>query len=354
MCAAWVVINPHWLARPHILALPFLVWWMTRLVRAREENRAPPLAVALLMIPWVNLHGTFLAGVGFCGLFAVEAVLVTKGEAARLKAARNWGIFVVAMLAATLLTPNGIEAYLLPLRLLDMKFALSQLSEWKSVDFQKLSTLEIWLLLALGTALARGIRLPLASRMLLMLLLFAMSLQHARNGDLLAIIAPLLAGPWAGPLLGEPHDPDPRADWLERFARPAGGRGLAVAGLVALAGALVAAAFPIVPSARYVPAAAIAAARAAHLEGPVLNDYNYGDYLMFAGIKTFLDGRADMFGDPFIKRYFIATHGDTDALKALIAEYHVAWTIFPQDSQTVAALDHMPGWRRVLRRRRSR
>jgi hypothetical protein len=342
VCAAWIVINPHWLARPHIVALPLLVWWMALLVRAREESRAPPLWAALIMIPWVNIHGTFLVGVGFCGLFAVEAVLVAAGEAARLKAAREWGLFSAAMLAATLVTPNGIEAYLLPFRLLDMKFTLSQLSEWKSVDFQKMSTLEIWLLLALGTVLHQGIRLPL-SRVLLMLLLFAMSLQHARNGDLLAIIAPLMGGPWVGPQLGN----EARRDWLERFARPAGRRGLAVAGLAACAAALVAAAVPLVPNGRYVPAAALAAVRAAHLEGPVLNDYNYGDYLMFSGVKTFVDGRADMFGDPFIKRYYEATHGDSDALKALLADYHVAWTIFPQDSPAVASLDRMPGWRRL-------
>ena len=42
-CAAWFVVTPHWLARPHIVALPLLVLWMALLVRARQENRAPPL-----------------------------------------------------------------------------------------------------------------------------------------------------------------------------------------------------------------------------------------------------------------------------------------------------------------------
>ncbi|HUB95775.1 MAG TPA: hypothetical protein VL993_07655, partial [Stellaceae bacterium] len=105
--------------------------------------------------------------------------------------------------------------------------------------------------------------------------------------------------------------------------------------------------FPITPAAKYVPAAALDAARAGGATGPVLNDYNYGDYLLFAGVKTFIDGRADMFGDPFIKRYYTATHGDTDALKTLLSDYHVAWTIFPGDSPAVAAIDHMAGWRRL-------
>jgi hypothetical protein len=38
--AAMLVI-PHLLARPHILVLPLLVWWVAKLVAARCENRAP-------------------------------------------------------------------------------------------------------------------------------------------------------------------------------------------------------------------------------------------------------------------------------------------------------------------------
>ncbi|HUK58447.1 MAG TPA: hypothetical protein VLV50_04390 [Stellaceae bacterium] len=342
---AWIAIAPHWLARPHMVALPLMVWWMTLLVDAREERRAPPLWAALIMVLWVNLHGTFLVGIGFAGLCAVEAVLMTAGERARVQAAKDWILFTLASLAATLVTPNGIEAYLLPIRLLDMKFALSMLLEWKSIDFQHLSTLEIWLLLALGTMLWRGIRLPFV-RVLMLLLLFAMSLQHARNGDLIAFIAPLLAAPWAGPQLQ--NRTAGSSDWLDRFARPSSAGGLVLAGVLALLAAGVAARFPLGPEPKYAPAAALAAAEAAHVtDGPVLNDYNFGDFLIFNGVKTFIDGRADMFGDPFIKRYYEAVHGRSDDLPALLEQYKIAWTIFPADARAVVLIDRLPGWRRL-------
>ncbi len=339
---AWIVISPHWLARPHMVALPLMVWWMALLVQAREKGRAPPLAAALIMIAWVNLHGTFLVGIGFAGLFTVEAVLMTSGEAARIKAAKEWACFTLASMAATLVTPNGIEAYLLPMRLLDMKFALSMLIEWKSIDFQHLSTLEIWLLLALGTMMWRGVRLPFV-RVLMLLLLFAISLQHARNGDLIAFIAPLLAAPWAGAQLAHGKG----GDWLDRFARPASARGMALAALLAFAAEAVAAQFPLGPEPKYAPEAALRAVQEAHIAGPVFNDYNFGDYLIFNGIKTFIDGRADMFGDPFIKRYYEAVHGQSDDLPALLDEYKIAWTIFPADARAVTLIDRLPGWRRL-------
>jgi hypothetical protein len=341
-CLAWIVLTPHWLARPHIVALPFLVLWMAMLVAAREEKRAPSLWAALLMIPWVNIHGTFLVGIGFAGLFTVEAVLMTSGEAARLKAAKDWTVFCIAAVAASLVTPNGIEAYLLPLRLLHMTFTLSVLIEWKSIDFQHMTTLEIWLLITLATVLWRGISLPFV-RVMLLLLLFAMSLQHVRNGDLIAFIAPLIAGPWAGAQLGRGR----KADWLDRFARPASARGLLLGAIVVCVAEAVAAQFPLGPMAKYAPAAALDAVEEAHITGPVLNDYNFGDYLIFEGVKTFIDGRADLFGDPFIKRYYEAVHGQSDELPDILKQYHVTWTILTTGSRAVALMDHMAGWHRL-------
>lgn len=342
--AAWLVITPHWLARPHIIALPLLIAWMGLLVRARAENRAPAPAAALIMIGWVNVHATFLVGIGFAGLFTVEAVLLARGEAARLKAARQWTAFTLIAVLATLVTPYGIEAYLLPLHVLRMKFALSILVEWKSIDFQTISTLEIWLLLCLGTVLYRGIRLS-PSRVLMVLLLFAMSLQHARDAELLAFLGPLIAAPDAAPQLaraGARH----AVDWLDRLARPATAAGRALAGAIVVAGAAAAMAFPLVPQNTFMPAQAVRAVVAAGITGPVLNDYDYGDYLMFAGIKTFIDGRADMYGDDFIKRYYRATRGLSDGLPALIDTYHITWTIFAEDSPAVVELDRMAGWHR--------
>jgi hypothetical protein len=338
---AWIVISPHWLARPHMVALPLMVWWMAILVEARAAGRAPPYWAALIMVPWVNLHGTFLVGIGFAGLFTVEAVLMTEGESARIAAAKDWTLFTLASMAATLVTPNGIEAYLLPLKLMHMTFALSMLIEWKSIDFQKLSTLEIWLLLALGTALWRGIRLPFV-RVLMLLLLFAMSLQHARNGDLIAFIAPLLAAPYAGPQLAN----NKGGDWLDKLARPSSWRGIALVAIAALIAQGIAARFPLGPEPKYAPEAAVRAVEAAHITGPVLNDYNFGDYLIFSGIKTFIDGRADMFGDPFLKRYYDAVHGASDELPALLDQYKITWTIFPPDARAVDLIDHLPHWHR--------
>ncbi|HYM31857.1 MAG TPA: hypothetical protein VEU47_11180 [Candidatus Cybelea sp.] len=346
--AALPVIVPHWLARPHVFAMPILLLWLSLLVEARRENRAPPLWAALLMVPWVNLHGSFLIGLGMAGVLWLEAMLTTDGEAERIRAATAWIAFLAASFAATLVTPLGLEAYLLPLRLMHMKFALSMLVEWKSFDFQTVPPLTVWLLLVLGIALRQGLRLPL-SRLLIVLLLLHMALKYARHAEMLVLAGPMLAGPALAPQLRAAGGAAfARLDrWLGDLAAPAGGAAMLSAAILMLTACLVATRTPIAMPERYTPIAAVRAVEEHGIPGPVLNAYNFGDYLIFSGIPTFIDGRADMYDDAFIERHYHAVYGESDQLPALLAEYHVAWTLFEADSPAVVQLDRMPGWRRL-------
>ena len=80
---------------------------------------------------------------------------------------------------------------------------------------------------------------------------------------------------------------------------------------------------------------------------PVLNGYGFGGYLIFKGVKPFIDGRSDMYGDAFSTAYFRATRPDKAALDKLTADYRIAWTILEPDDPTVAVLDADPRWRRL-------
>ena len=80
---------------------------------------------------------------------------------------------------------------------------------------------------------------------------------------------------------------------------------------------------------------------------PVLNDYNFGAYLIFSGIRPFIDSRADLYGDDFLTRYTDIIHPDPVVLERTLAEYHVAWTIFFADNPVVGLLDREPGWQRI-------
>ena len=72
-----------------------------------------------------------------------------------------------------------------------MNFALSVLEEWRSPNFQAFQPLEVWIIFVLFGALSLGWKLPV-TRVGIVLLLVHMALQHARHGELVGFVAPLL------------------------------------------------------------------------------------------------------------------------------------------------------------------
>ena len=127
------LVTANLLARPHVLALPLAAAWGAGLIAARDRGRAPPLGFAAFMTAWVNMHGGFIFGLMLIGPFALEAVTEAP-VGARLLAARAWATFALAALAAALLNPNGVDAFLLPFRLMSVE-NLSRISEWRPQDF---------------------------------------------------------------------------------------------------------------------------------------------------------------------------------------------------------------------------
>jgi hypothetical protein len=82
-------------------------------------------------------------------------------------------------------------------------------------------------------------------------------------------------------------------------------------------------------------------------ELPVLNDYAFGGYLIWNGVKPFIDSRADLYGNAFLENYAAVTAPDAAALASTLAYYHVRWTIFPARAPVVKLLDALPGWHRL-------
>jgi hypothetical protein len=331
---AFGCMSPSLLARPHLLALPFLAAWTAGLVCAREAGRAPPLALAALMVPWANLHGGYFLGLALIGPFALEA-LVEAAPGQRAATTRDWALFGIASLAASLVTPFGLSGLIFPFKLLGLA-SLAGVTEWRPADFSHVGPLEIALVATLYVLLQRGVRLP-PLRLALLLLVLHLSLQHARHQMVLAVVAPmLLAEPLSLALAGSKPSSAPGWRWVLGCAAAA----------VALAGARLA-----LPIARVDgPAAPIAALQhvpAGLRQRPVFNDYGMGGYLIDQGVKPFIDGRTDMYGDAFTNAYFRAEQPDLATLDTLLARWKVDWTLLAAGDPVVQVMDRRPGWRRL-------
>ena len=352
--AAIAMTMPHFLARPHALAFPFMLIWMAGLVRAVEERRAPAPLLLLAMLLWANLHGGFTLGLLLGGAFAIEALLGARDDKERKSLFLGWVKFGAASFLVACITPYGPESMLVTLRIFNMGDTLAFISEWKSPDFQKQPLQELVLLIALYAALSRGLKLPIL-RLVIVLGLLHLYLRYARNAELLAMLAPvalapLLARQWPA-LRPDPAagDGSSLAEQAAALARPAGMAAIAVGvafcalislGLVRYGG--------IVPPLATMPSTAMAYVKQAGLSGRVLNHYNFGGYLIHAGVPTFIDGRGELYGRDFIKRYAdtIGLRGG-ESLEQLLERNRIDWTFMPPDQPANRLLARLPGWRQA-------
>ena len=193
------LVQGHLLARPHLLALPLLVVWSGALFTARDTGSGPPFRLLPVIVLWANLHGSFMFGLALALFLTAEAMLA---PGTRAREVRRWGAFSLLAIAAALVTPNGIEGFVEPFRLIAMPALQASFSEWQSPDFQTLQPLEIWLLGLVALGFATGVRLP-PPRLFLLLALCHMALAHIRHAELLGLVGPLAIAASLGPQIAD-------------------------------------------------------------------------------------------------------------------------------------------------------
>ena len=338
----------HLLARPHILAMPFALVWTIGLDEASRRGRAPSFALALVMLAWANLHGSYVLGLGIAGLLGIEAI-VAAPHATRWDVARQWALFGAVALAAALATPNGIDGLILPFALKGMS-TVSQILEWQSPDFRALPIFQGLVLALVGLPFALGLRLP-AFRVALILVLLHLSLEAVRHIDFLALLGPILVAPFLGPQIAARRTVQAGNDRMRLLLGASAGApllGLCLA--MAIAGAALFARTPLVPDDGPTrPVSALEAARMARLGGKVLNTYAFGSWMIHDGWRPFIDGRMDMYGADFYQAYDNAMVRPWVALQPLLDAHGIRWTILKTGSDAALRLDELSGWRRIYR-----
>jgi hypothetical protein len=337
LSVAFVLAAPHALARPHMLAMPVMIAWVAGLVHSLDRNRAPPFALLPLMVLWANLHGSFLLGVLLVCAAGLEAV-VSAERPRRVRTFVTWGLFGLATLAAACLTPYGPGTALAALDVLRLGDLLSVVIEFRPPDFSQPGALEVALLASVGFAFWLGVKLP-AVRILVLLGLIHLSLSGVRYAETLGLLAPLyLASPLARQFTRLRID--------DVAGRPHVLSGIIATVLVTAAAIAFANSRPS-PDLEITPVAAVEALRSSYA-GPILNDYQFGGYLIFTGIAPFVDGRAELYGSPFLLRFRQAvTLANPPALEELLSDHRIGATLLAPTTPAVAWLDRDPNWKRL-------
>jgi hypothetical protein len=339
---ALALSSPHLLARPHMLALPLMVAWAGGLIRAADQRAGPPWLLLPLMAGWANLHGGFVLGLVLIAPIGLEAVW-QSAEGQRVGALKQWSLFAISALLASCCTPYLHNTLIAAATIMNLGEVLTVVSEWRPADFSRFGPFEAALLGLMGLALHRGVVLSLP-RIALLLLLTHMALSHVRCIEAFAFVVPLAL---ARPFKDRAVPPMP-ADAIDARTSSL----LAALGVLAVIGGTLAS--TMVYAAHHdftfdrtqAPAAALDRLRQ-HQARRIFNDYQFAGYLIANHIPTFIDGRAELYGEKFAMDYFRTVGGRSlDQLAGLLDEHQVDATLLAPDRPAVQLLDHMPGWAR--------
>ncbi len=374
----------HWLARPHLFTMLFMVVFLTILENVREGRSVWLWSLPVLTVLWTNLHGGFLIGITIVGTYGagelLRAVVTREADERRrsLRASAGYLSAAAGCTLASLVNPYGYHLYTHLWEYFHDPYAMKYILEFRGTNFQAPAApfLEIMLILGLGAAVWYGMR-----KQFIEVLLIAgfghLSLVMVRNMPIYVLAAaPIVAVPmvaWLKALAGAPIagwirtvfetfvDVGEELNPMERMWRthvaPA-----AVMLLLALAVASPMAGSKFKPE--YDPAAypekALAALSPAWLGGGpagrgclsppqrIFTHDEWGDYLIYKlspqGIKVFVDGRSDFYGGTFGQDY-IDVMDVKYTWQQTLDRYGVDTILMPTDAALTGALKESRRWR---------
>jgi hypothetical protein len=333
LLAVTITIIPFLLARPMVLTWPLVAFWTVQMMHARERGRAPPLWLAAVMLLWANCHASFALGLLLIGPFALEALLE---EPDKKRVIIGWGGFGLLCLAACLVNPNTYTTLLMPIGAFTDK-NITLIQEFKPTDMTYTPGFETALLLLLAICLAFGTRIS-PFRLLTILGMLHLALQHMRHQVLFIVVASLLIAPAV-----RMRRELPSVDELLRTRQLR----LAAAAFVLLVGFTLAR--PVTfPDSPVNPLAAIASVPPELRNKPLLNSYSVGGPLILHGIRPFIDGRGDLYGSDFILAYNRILNGDPVALAAAQSRWNFRWALISTtDRRMLGLLARTPGWHAI-------
>jgi hypothetical protein len=317
-----VILGPFVMARPHVLVWPLLAGWTALLAEAADTDRPPPLWSTLILVAWTNIHGSFPLALPIATAAAFDSLWESKW-----RQWRAWGMFLVASAVALLLNANGIAGIAQPFKIADLGM-LPLIQEWQPSAPSVTPQFYGILLLGLGVLLYKGVRVP-PGRLVLLLLMLGLSFSHMRHQTWFAIVAATMIPPLF------------RTKPLAQFSVLPLGFALVPALVLRMI-------WPVTPSESAPnPWHLIAAIPAPLRSQPVFNSYSFGGPLILSGIRPYIDGRAEIYGDAFVQNYAAIADGDWAKFNDAVKRYGIRWTVLPaSDTRLIQELDSSPDWQR--------
>jgi hypothetical protein len=349
----------HWLARPHIFSLLFLLFWFDSLEKLQEGKAVNLWLLPASMLLWVNLHGGYIAGIFLLFLYlAGNLVLFLTDRTEWTLSARNRTIRIAKLtgwtLAAALLNPSGYKIFIFPFTLAMNKELVDSTIEFLSPNFHEFSMLKYLILMQLAI-LAWSRRRMQPIHLFILIFFLNMALFSVRYGPLFAL--------FLIPIMMKYIDFD-LAAYFPRVARFFSNREQTVSSVEKLARGIV---WPVVTvvfvcllivtgriSYGFDPAVkavnAMEFLKKEYVSGKVFNNDEFGDLMIYTlsdRYKVFIDGRLDMYQPTGKLKEYLAITSFKPDWNDILKKYTITWILFDTQAPFTRFLYTQPDWRLI-------
>jgi len=334
--------------RPQMLGYVFLIFALILLERFRLGKRRTIWLLPLLMLAWINTHGSWVIGLGTiaaylaCGLVSFRmGNMETKRWTVAVR--RQLTIVFALSVIAILVTPYGTGLAKFPVTVGSSPLGIANIQEWQPVGFEMPGD-KLFLGLFLGFFLVQIVLRPKWRFEELGLFLFgiAMACSHARFLSLFAIFfAPILVV-----ILTR---------WLPRYDRAKEIYFLNGAIILVILGAM----FWYFPSRddyastvdKEFPVAAVQYLNTHSVPGPMYNSYEFGGYLLWARApehKVFIDGRTEVYERAGVFADQVNLINLKPGSLAIFQKYGIQSCLLSPGEATSTVLAALPDWQKLF------
>lgn len=309
----YLLSTPVLWARPQIFSFLNFGLFFFLLHRFKQSEKIKYIVpIPFLMIFWVNMHGSFILGIGLIGIFLIGNIIeksilkyksALKGQRLFSKYALVLGCLLVISFLVSLINPNGSKIILYPFQTINDSSIQSYIQEWASPNFHEPTwiPLVVMFIALIGFSL-RSNKTYSITEILLIIVFGYLALSAVKHVMYFAIVSiPVLSD-----LISEAF---PYKKKVQKKTIPT-----LVMSAISFSIMLIIAAYKIVHLSQKqsslneekLPINAVSYIDKEGIKGKIFNSYNWGGYLiwrLFPENKVYIDGRCDMYGSSFIHRY---------------------------------------------------
>ncbi len=367
----------HWLARPHLFTLLILLFWYALLEKIQETGTSKfDWALYITILLWVNLHGGFVVGLIMLVIYGMGNLLTgitTDLSALKLKSlglAKKFCVLTLICFALSFVNPYGYELHKhIADSYFHTQFLLDRIVEFASPDFHT-TVVKFFEFLLISALIVFGTSALRLSFIEIGLVVFwtHMALLSVRHVPLYTlIVAPIVVRCVSDSCMRIEKDSSASV-WLrnsvERFNRYS-------RNILSFETQFKSMLYPTLATClifwiclnngyllntRLLNASfdekkfPVRAAQFIETESPKGNmfttDYwgGYMIYRFYPTYRVFFDGRSDMYGEAFLRKYQKLSNLES-SWKDLLEEYKVSWILLPAGAGLPTALKELKDWR---------